>query len=100
MPGRWYSWDRIDNNGQPSAERIVPEWQHLEQRQRLYRVPKGPTNSFTVALLEPNRTLVLHSRYGLTGRSVEVSSDGVPRRQSRGSGAFTSDRLPVSARVW
>jgi hypothetical protein len=23
----WYSHDRLDNGGRPSAERIVPEWQ-------------------------------------------------------------------------
>src|SRR6266540_4220396 len=23
----WYSWDRLDNGGRPSAERIHPEWQ-------------------------------------------------------------------------
>ena len=22
----WYSWDRLDNAGNPSADRIVPEW--------------------------------------------------------------------------
>ena len=26
----WYSWDRLDNGGKPSADRIVPEWQDLE----------------------------------------------------------------------
>ena len=26
----WYSWDWLDNNGEPSADRVVPEWQNLE----------------------------------------------------------------------
>jgi proline iminopeptidase len=25
----WYSWDRLDNAGRPSAEHIIPEWQTL-----------------------------------------------------------------------
>jgi len=67
--GGWYSWDRIDNNGRPSVDRLVPEWQDLHEGQRL----KGPTNWFTVAILEPRRTLVLHSSYRLTGRPFEPS---------------------------
>ncbi len=86
--GGWYSWDWIDNHGEPSADRIVPEWQHLEQGQELYRVPKGPTNSFTVAVLEPNRTLVLHSSYDLTGRSVEASPNRPPRAGIEGIWGF------------
>ena len=31
----WYSWDWLDNNGEPSVDRIVPEWQSLEEGQRL-----------------------------------------------------------------
>ena len=56
--GGWYSWDWLDNDGKPSADRIVPEWQSLEEGQHLYRVPNGPS-WWTVAVLEPNRTLVL-----------------------------------------
>jgi hypothetical protein len=29
--GGCYSWDWLDNNGPPSAEHIVPEWQSLEE---------------------------------------------------------------------
>jgi hypothetical protein len=25
----WYSWDWVDNGGEPSADHIVPEWQTL-----------------------------------------------------------------------
>jgi hypothetical protein len=31
----WYSWDWVDNKGEPSARHIVPGWQSLEQGQRL-----------------------------------------------------------------
>jgi hypothetical protein len=69
--GGWYSWDGLDNRGVPSADRIVPEWQHLELEQHL----TGPTNWWTVVVLEPNRTLVLRSSYSMSGRSIGRSFD-------------------------
>jgi proline iminopeptidase len=27
--GGWYSWDRLDNGGRPSAREVHPEWQGL-----------------------------------------------------------------------
>jgi proline iminopeptidase len=27
--GGWYSWDRLDNAGRPSARQVHPEWQDL-----------------------------------------------------------------------
>src|SRR5688572_15449569 len=27
--GGWYSWDRLDNGGAPSADRIHPDWQEI-----------------------------------------------------------------------
>jgi hypothetical protein len=86
--GGWYGWDWIDNNGEPSADRIVPEWQSLEEGQHLYRVPKGP-NWFTVVVLEPNRTLVLRSSYGFpSGRSFDPRSGPVPRAYVDGIWGF------------
>jgi hypothetical protein len=77
--GGWYSWDWLDNDGQPSADRIVPEWQHLEEGQRLNSMPGG-RNWMTVAVLEPNRTLVLRSVYQLPSfRTVELQSGPLPR---------------------
>jgi hypothetical protein len=77
--GGWYSWDWLDNNGAPSADRIVPQWQHLEVGQHLYRAPKGPTNWWTVVVLEPNRTLVLQASYGsLTGQGFDPRSGPRP----------------------
>lgn len=54
----WYSFDRLDNAGRPSAERIVDRWQDLKEGQRLEAVPEGGA-WFTAALVEPERTLVL-----------------------------------------
>jgi hypothetical protein len=74
--GGWYSWDRLDNNGRPSAVRIVPEWQQLELGQQLL----GPTNEFTVVALVPCRTLVLRSTYGLfTTHSFDPNGAMQPR---------------------
>jgi hypothetical protein len=60
--GGWYSWDWLDNDGRPSADRIVPGWQSLEEGQHLYAAPNGPSR-FVVAVLEPNQTLVLRGDY-------------------------------------
>ena len=80
--GGWYSRDWLDNNGKPSADRIVPEWQDLQEGQQLSRVatPGQEPGSFTVVALEPNRTLVLGSSYGLfTGRDFHPGSGPAPR---------------------
>jgi len=77
--GGWYSWDRLDNGGQPSADRIVPEWQSLEKGQRLDSIPSGDA-WFTVAVLVPDRTLVLRADVRLpSGRPFEVKSGPLPR---------------------
>ncbi len=72
--GGWYSWDWVDNNREPSANRIVPEWQDLKEGQNL----KGPTNWWNVVVVDPNRSLVLRSSYGLTGRSFDPGTGPVP----------------------
>ena len=59
----FYSWDRLDNGGVPSAERIHPEWQDLERGGRIVSTPDGRF-WFDVAALERERTLVLRARIG------------------------------------
>ncbi|UCG51698.1 MAG: hypothetical protein JSW58_16185 [Candidatus Latescibacterota bacterium] len=52
----WYSYDWIDNLGRPSAERIIPELQHMEPGDR---VPMGPGEmGMTVAAVEPGEWMV------------------------------------------
>jgi hypothetical protein len=81
----WYSVDWLDNHGDPSADRIVPGWQSLKVGQRL----KGPTNWWTVEAVEPNRTLVLRSSYGvLTTRSFDPRSGRPPRAYVDGIWGF------------
>src|SRR5712691_3962101 len=63
----FYSWDRLDNGGHPSAERVHPQWQGLKEGDRIICVPTGRF-WFDVALLEPERTLVLRSSVDSKGR--------------------------------
>ncbi|MBN1530022.1 MAG: hypothetical protein JW895_13240 [Thermoleophilaceae bacterium] len=66
----WYSWDRLDNGGRPSAERLHDEWQSIAVGDRLASVPSGET-WFTVAALEPERSLVLRASLDLRGRPFD-----------------------------
>jgi hypothetical protein len=54
----WYSYDRIDNAGRPSADRVIPELQHVETGMVFPAMP-GVTEGFVVAAFEPGRCLVL-----------------------------------------
>jgi uncharacterized protein YndB with AHSA1/START domain len=56
--GGWYSWDRIDNGGHPSANSIVPGFQHIAPGDLMPAIP-GATDAFVVAAVEPPRDLVL-----------------------------------------
>ena len=75
----WYSWDKLDHSGKPSADRIVPQWQNLHQGQRLNSMAHG-RDQMTVAVLEPGRTLVLRSIYQVPSfRTVEPRPGPAPR---------------------
>jgi hypothetical protein len=54
----WYSYDGLDNGGRPSAERIVPELQDVQEGDVF---PWTPTDreGFIVRAIEPDRALVL-----------------------------------------
>ncbi len=56
--GGWYSFDRLDNAGRPSADHLVARWQDLKEGQHLDAVPDGGV-WFTAAIVERERTLVL-----------------------------------------
>lgn len=56
--GGWYSYDRIDNGGRPSARRILPEYQRVEPGDVFPALP-GTTDAFIVAVADPSRDLVL-----------------------------------------
>ena len=52
----FYSWDALDNDGVPSAERIVPEYQALREGDLM---PMSADSYAVVAALDPGRHLVL-----------------------------------------
>ncbi len=54
----WYSYDLLDNGGVPSADRILPEYQHLTVGDVVKAVPNG-SFGFPVAGLAPERWLIL-----------------------------------------
>ena len=56
----WYSIDRLDNAGIPSADRIIPELQRLAPGDVIPGRP-GETGGFAVLALDPARALVLGS---------------------------------------
>lgn len=75
----WYSWDRLDHGGQPSAYHIMPQWQNLAEGQRVNSLPHGPY-WMNVAILEPGRTLVLRSNYQLPSfHTFDPRSAPMPR---------------------
>jgi hypothetical protein len=54
----WYSYDRVDNGGRPSARRIVPEYQQVAPGDLLPALP-GSSQAFVVASVTPASHLVL-----------------------------------------
>jgi hypothetical protein len=70
--GGWYSWDRLDNWGQKSADRLHPEWQQIALHDGL---PSMPDNKawWEVAALEPERYLGLRASMSLSGKPFDPS---------------------------
>ena len=57
----WYSYDWIDNNGRPSANRIIPELQQLQVGDQILMAPEmGPQ----IRELRPNRYVVAGDQEG------------------------------------
>ena len=81
-PGRggWYSYDRLDNSGRPSAERIVDEWQVTLQPGDSLGVGSGP--KFQVMAVEPNRYLVLGPKISWA-MALYPQADGTTRLVER-----------------
>jgi proline iminopeptidase len=66
----WYSYDLLDNGGEPSAERIVPELQALEVGDVL-PIKGAGDDGFTVLAIDPPRALVLGDPSLLPGHAPE-----------------------------
>jgi hypothetical protein len=89
----WYSWDRLDNAGVPSAERIHPEWQEVAVGDRWLSTRSGAT-WFEVAAVEPERFLALRAPINLHGGTPFDVSSRRPRAYSDSTWAFLLDELP------
>ena len=62
----WYSYDRLDNGGTPSAQEILPEFQSLQVGDVLPSRPNSP-DGFQVLLIESPNLLVLGAYFNLKG---------------------------------
>ena len=88
----WYSWDRLDNGGAPSAERIRPEWQEIAVGDHLASSPSGNT-WFEVAAVEPARFLALRASFDLRGRRFDPAGPR-PRSYTDSVWCFLLQELP------
>lgn len=61
----WYSWDRLDNFGDRSAERIHPEWQDIHVGDFLAPEVGATARAWQVAALDPQRFLCLRASFDL-----------------------------------
>jgi len=92
--GGWYSWDRLDNGGRPSATKVHPEWQDLALGDYVrYWTRKGPVDAWEVAALEPNRFLGLRGLRDLRGRQLDPAQPR-PSAYTEGLWAFQLKELP------
>jgi uncharacterized protein YndB with AHSA1/START domain len=97
----WYSYDWIDNGGQPSAKSILPEYQQIAPGDVLPAIP-GFTDAFRVAAVEPPRHLVLTAPEASGGNQVswefllEPRDPGCTRLIVRGR---ISQHWPTSTQV-
>jgi hypothetical protein len=88
----WYSWDRLDNFGRHSAERVHPEWQEISVGDRLTAMPDG-SMWWEVAALEPERFLCLRASIDLRGRPFEPTGTR-PRFSTDSTWGFLLEALP------
>jgi len=68
----WYSYDHIDNDRIPSADRIMPQLQDLRPGDF---VPEGPGAGWTVTTVEPGRLLLLTTHGPMRGVSWVLRRD-------------------------
>ncbi len=93
--GGWYSWDRLDNGGRPSATEVHPEWQDLTLGDYVkYWGRNGPVDAWEVAAIEPNRFLGLRGLWDLRRGRVLDPAQPRPSAYMEGLWAFRLGELP------
>jgi hypothetical protein len=90
--GGWYSWDRLDNFGRRSADRLHPQWQQVRIGDRLVARPDG-SQWWEVAALEPRRFLGLRMSLDLRGRPFDPAGER-PRHFTDSTWGFLLEELP------
>ncbi len=93
--GGWYSYDQLDMRGR-SAERILPELQHLEPGDIL---PTFPGGGLVVKTIEPGHALVAYFDADILAEQQQASRDrgevsGGPPANLRAGGAFLGAASP------
>jgi hypothetical protein len=95
----WYSWDRLDNGGRPSAERLVPELQATKVGEVLPARPGHP-EGFEVLELEAPETFVLGTYFNYTKLAQLEWSEARPSRFLRATWVFVLEELgPARTRL-
>jgi hypothetical protein len=89
----WYSYDLLDNGGISSAERIIPEYQHLEVGDVVKAMPQGDFG-FPVAAKEDYKRLTLGG--ALDTRTGETADPYDPDLEAYFSGdqTFYLEEIP------
>lgn len=91
----WYSWDRLDNGGRPSAVAVHPEWQDLAVGDSVkYWERGGPVDAWAVAALEPNRFLALRGLWDLRRGELLDPMRPRPSFYMEGLWGFLLNELP------
>jgi proline iminopeptidase len=83
----FYSFDRLDNGGRPSADHIQPQWQDLQEGDRIASVPDA-SRWFDVARLAPERALVLRASLTVPAARNFDPAGGSPRAYSDSTWGF------------
>lgn len=78
----WYSYDWIDNDGHPSAEVVVPEYQNLDVGDRILMMPDM---GFEVLSIDPEASIVSKLEDGTTSWCLALlpQEDGSTRLLTR-----------------
>jgi hypothetical protein len=98
--GGWYSYDRLDNGGRPSATEIVPELQAVQVGMVFPALP-GVAETFELEHLDPGHSLVLVAAGPFGPLSswafvLEEPAPGVTRLIVRARIAYPPLRLPAA----
>jgi hypothetical protein len=93
----WYSHDKLDNGGRPSAEQIVPDWQRVSLGDHLSSDASGKNRFwFVIEGIYPEHALVLRASIDLrTGRSYDPGRER-PAAWSDSTWTFVLRELPDS----